>query len=158
MMLAKVAAFASVVAVLSFGVGCAAPAAEETAEEAGASLSTGTFKLYEEETGTVDPQCDIHTELTLESDRTAGGLRASLRDVVAGSCRILLDPDPRDFRLELTGTSCGSKIYKATETVAGVKREIKVTDHRGRLCRDVVPAVVVEENVGGGERRTLQAL
>jgi hypothetical protein len=157
MSLAKVAAFASLVGALSFAVGCAAPVAEETTEQSESNLSTGTFKLYEDDATAADSQCDSHTELTLSLDRTPSGLRASLRNVVDGTCRILVDPAARDFRLEITAESCGSKIYKGTETVAGEKHEITITDNRSRLCRDVVPAVVVEENLGG-ERRLLQAL
>ncbi len=156
MLLAKVAAFASVVGVLSFAAGCAAPVAEEPTEQAEESLSTGTIKLYEDDAAPSDPQCDTYTELTLSVDRTTTGVRALLRNVVEGSCRIMLDPEPRDFRLELSSTSCGSLIYKGTETVTGEKHEITITDNRNRLCRDIVPAIVVEENLAG-ERRLLRA-
>jgi hypothetical protein len=161
MLLSKLAAVASMSLLLSFGAGCAVPSSDEASASEAALVSAdaeGTFKLYEEATGQPDPQCDVHTVLGIAHHRTDGGLRAQLREVVAGTCRLYIDADLREYPLRVAGDSCGSKIYKGTTKMNGVKREITITDHRTRTCRDVVDAqVIVEENRADGIVRTLLA-
>src|SRR5690606_15065267 len=61
----------------------------------------------------------------------------------------------RFYRLRLDGTSCGSKIYKGQKRIAGKRRSITVTDHRTRMCRDLVPAqIIVEETDDSGDTHT----
>ena len=52
-------------------------------------------------------------------------------------------PNARSYRLKLTGTPCGSKVYTGTRTSKGVKHTVTVTDHRTRTCKDIVPARIV---------------
>ena len=52
-------------------------------------------------------------------------------------------PNARDYRLRRTGTSCGSSTYSASFTKGIETWSIKITDHRTRTCRDVIPAKVI---------------
>ena len=55
--------------------------------------------------------------------------------------------------MDWAGVECGSKIYKGSSSS---DRVVTVTDHRGRYCRDVVPAqIVVEEATAAARARTL---
>lgn len=136
--------------------GCAVePSAEDADEEVSAedALTTrippGTFKLYDEPHAQPNPSCDVHTSLVLHSD---GGARATLEERVGGFCELYVAPTTREFRLRAAGTSCGSKIYKGRKKVDGVWRSITITDHRKRVCRDLVPAkIIVEEKWSGHE-------
>ena len=83
---------------------------------------------------------------------------ASLHEAVEGRCRLQLDPSPREYRLVLDHTDCGSSIYKASSVARSFKGEITITDHRARTCRDVVPGpIVVEETTAETGARTMQA-
>lgn len=142
--------------VAALGVGCSsgddgmADDDQVSAEEAlrAAPIQNGTFKLYATPRFTPTPGCDVHTSLTLAKE---GGAHASLREVVGGFCEIYVDPQPREYRLKLDHTSCGSKIYKGKKKISGTVREITITDHRSRLCRDLTPAkiIVAETNSAG---------
>lgn len=149
------------VAALSLAtVGCAADAdtdggAEDgpdsddvTVDEANAAKVTpGSFKLYGQPRATPNPNCDPHTKLTLEASRYS---TAKLEEGLEGFCEIAVVPNPRTYRLRLASTSCGSRIYTGSVTKSGKKYAVKITDHRTRLCEDVVPAaVIVEETVPG---------
>jgi hypothetical protein len=151
-------AFLGVFAV--FAVGCAAPSQEEAAGSESALVkpeAEGSFKLYDEGAAQPDSECDVHTVLTFSHKRTDGMLRASLHEAVEGRCRLALDPDPREYRLVLDHTDCGSSVYKASSVARSAKREITITDHRGRTCRDMPAAQIVVEETVGSEARTLQA-
>jgi len=114
-------------------------------------ITPGSFKLYAEPGHVANPTCDIHTALELKS---VGGARATLREAVSGLCEIYVEPQPRTYRLRLEGTACGSKIYKGTKKVQGEIRNITITDHRARLCRDLQPAkIIVEETDKSGATR-----
>jgi hypothetical protein len=142
-------------------VGCAADATTdaeddvEAAEEAmfGATrIEEATFKLYPEPHAAPNPMCDIHTVLELKNQPSG---RAALHEAVDGFCKIGVIPDAREYRLRRAGTSCGSTIYKGRRRVKGAWRNITVTDHRTRICRDLVPArVIVEETDRFGELQT----
>lgn len=147
-------------ALSSVVAGCVADADTDEGDQAASqdalhyrALAPGEFKLYAKARATPNPSCDVHTALTLTSAR---GARANLREVVDGSCEIYVDPDPREYRLYFAGTSCGSQIFRGRTLVAGKSREIKITDHRTRICRDIVPAqIIVEEtDATGAEQRT----
>jgi hypothetical protein len=116
-----------------------------------ASIEPGTFKLYD--APRAEPgHCDIHTVLELKNQ---GGARAALHEKVGGPCRLAVFPDLREYRLRFDGTSCGSKIYKGSKRISGKLRQITITDHRTRLCRDLVPAkIIVEETDRNGVKQT----
>jgi hypothetical protein len=140
---------------------CAAPTSEEVAdaEEAvrGASIAPGTFRLHTQPNHTEDLACDNYTSLEL----TPNG-RAKLVSMLTGRCALtaFYAPFIRDYSLRQTGTNCGSKIYEGTTRVDGPvargRAKIKITDHRSRVCRDLVPAkIIVEEAATGLPRQTL---
>lgn len=138
--------------------GCSAEVGEGELDEASSEDALivspesfkGTFKLYGQPNFTPDPMCDIHTSLTLEGS-PIGSPRARLHDAVTGTCKIFVEPQTRQFRLRLARRSCGSMIYTGHTVVFGARREITITDHRSRLCRDIVPAkIIVEERDAQG--------
>ena len=139
--------FASFVVTGLFVAGCAVDAApEEEADEVSAEealtvrVQAGGFKLYAQPRATPNPMCDVHTALELHN---RGGAKAKLEEVVGGVCEIYVAPQPREYRLRFAGTSCGSKIYKGRKKVAGEWRDLTITDHRTRTCRDLVPAKII---------------
>jgi hypothetical protein len=138
-----------VVAIAS--AGCAVDAAgdedsdEVSAEEAlTVRVQAGSFKLYGQPRVTPNPMCDVYTSLELHN---RGGAKAALEEHVGGVCELYVAPQPREYRLRFAGTSCGSKIYKGRKKVGGEWRNLTITDHRTRTCRDLVPAkIIVQEN------------
>ncbi|MBX3262510.1 MAG: hypothetical protein KF782_22710 [Labilithrix sp.] len=150
---------AACAALTAVAAGCGADAGaddEDTVSSEDAILASsivgGTFKLYGEPNAAPNPHCDVHTALTLSGD---GGARAALREALDGLCEIYVAPQEREYRLRLAGTSCGSKIYKGKKRIAGKVREITITDHRTRVCRDLVPAkIIVAETDGAGALQT----
>lgn len=113
-----------------------------SAEEAiKAGIAAGTFKLYGVPRAQPNPSCDVHTAIELSSYRS--GSRIDLKQVVSGACEIYVEPQERFYRLRLDGTSCGSRIYKGKKKINGKTRDITVTDHRTRVCRDLVPAKII---------------
>ncbi len=149
---------ASIVSLLSLSIlagGCAAATdGEEGADDQGVSsedalitgITPGTFKLYGEP-GHVASGCDVYTKLVLSK---IGGAKATLSEEVGGMCQLAIMPNLRSFRLHQTGTSCGSKIYEGHRKVTGGVDKIKITDHRSRMCMDMLAAqLVVEETVPG---------
>lgn len=136
--------------------GCAVDAqapADDTADDVSSEealttrLTPGSFKLYGEPHHQVNAGCDLYTSLDLKS----GPAAATLEEHVGGMCEIAVRPNLRTYRLKQTSTSCGSKIYQGSIRKQGKSYAIKITDHRTRLCEDVIPAlIVVEETPPGG--------
>jgi hypothetical protein len=167
MMLSRLATF-GVALLVSTSLGCVfSPAPSDETSSSEAAAMTESFRLSDdlESTG---GKCDIHVVLTLSSPRAGevkepfgGGavLNAHLHNEVYGDCKLRLDPDPRDYALIFDGEECGSAVYKASVTRAGDPREMTLTDHRSRLCKDYKPAkLVVEEASREGEIRTLSSV
>jgi hypothetical protein len=128
---------------LPVAVGCAAEAGstDEASPELTASVTAGSFKLYNEPHARPNPSCDIHTKLVLSADR---GSKAHLEEVVGGFCEIAVFPNTREYSLRLTDTSCGSKVWEGTrKDETGQRWTLKVTDNRTRLCEDVIAALLV---------------
>jgi hypothetical protein len=159
MSLRTVFAFASVSVLLALATGCAAEATSpESSATGGAALMNpsdeGVFKLYEDGSEP-DPACDLHTVLELAHNSAYGPLQATLHDALDGVCKLAVNPAERAYTLKLDHVDCGSKVYKGA-SLDGVKREVTITDHRTRVCRDVVPAQVIVEETETSERsRTL---
>ncbi|MBL8610568.1 MAG: hypothetical protein JNL38_24735 [Myxococcales bacterium] len=133
-------------------VGCAADAGDDDVEDEGVSaeealkttVAPGEWKLYTEARVTPSAFCDIHTVLSLDNDK---GAHARLVEAVSGNCKIAVFPNQRAYRLKLSGTSCGSKIYTGSRRADGKRHTITVTDHRTRTCKDIVPArIIVQED------------
>jgi hypothetical protein len=165
MFLCKFAAFASVTAALAFTAGCAAEtgpssssAEEGLATEVGLAnpADEGSFKLYASVHPERDPLCDVYTSLELTHVAMRGNLIADLHEAVEGGCRIAIPAEARQYRLVLANVDCGSHVYTGTTVVDGQQRDVTITDHRTRYCRDFVPAqVLVEEHPANGDARTL---
>jgi hypothetical protein len=149
-------------------VGCAAASsADEQSSQAALSVGQaignpadeGSFQLYATPRATRDAHCDAFTALDLTHVGMQAGLIAELHEVVNGNCSIALLADPRTYRLILEKTECGSNVYRGSAAVDGTSRQITVTDHRSRYCRDFVPAeIVVEEGPLTGDKRALYSL
>ena len=166
--LIKLLSFATFgVALTTAAAGCAADTSEADddaassedamlASKASKAVTPGTFKLYGQPNASPNPMCDVHTSLTLSHQ---GGARAKLSEALSGVCEIYVFPQTREYRLHLDGTSCGSKIYKGKTKVDGKTRAITITDHRPRICRDLVPAkIIVEETDATGAVQTKYSL
>jgi hypothetical protein len=140
-------------------VGCAADTQETeqedevSAEEAvKAGIKAGKFTLHEEANHVADPQCDSFTDLELKANG-----RAELSNRLTGKCALvaLFDSKPRAYTLRSKDAGCGSKVYEGSRRVAlgpattGLAT-IKITDHRNRVCRDLVPAQIIVEETGSG--------
>jgi hypothetical protein len=140
------------VAALATLAGCAVGATDasevETTEDAlRVRVAAGSFKLYDQPGTIPDEFCDLHTTLELKNGPL--GL-ATLKGAVGGTCEIAVPDDARTYRLHSAGTSCGSKLYTGRTRVDGQWRSVRITDHRTRTCRDLVPArVIVEETIAG---------
>lgn len=114
----------------------------------GAKVTPGSFKLYATPDHAPNPSCDVHTQLTLSPDPRNN---AKLVEAVTGFCEIAVIPNERTYNLRLTGTPCGSKEWSGVLNKGGKRTEIKITDHRSRMCMDVVAGLVeVEEKQADG--------
>lgn len=146
MKIASLASLALLTVLAPLAAGCAADDASgdgvAEAEANAAGVVEGKFKLYDEPQAEPNPMCDVHTSLTL-SNRDGG--RADLDEVVGGDCEIYVPSNPRFYRLRDAGTECGSRIYAGSFRRGGETYAIRITDHRARACRDLVPALVVVE-------------
>lgn len=110
-----------------------------------ARIEEGTFKMYADADAVPSRNCDVHTQLELVNE---SGARAKLESRLGkgSTCRIAVFPNPREYRLSLSSTSCGSKIFKGSRRENNKTIRVTITDHRHRTCRDLVPAkIIVEE-------------
>ncbi len=106
-------------------------------------ITEGSFAL-DDAAGPSGSLCDIHTALLLRK----GPACAKLEEVVNGVCEVVVDPDRRSYLLRRVGMDCGSAIYEGRVLRASGERTVRVTDHRARVCADVVPSkIVVEETI-----------
>ncbi|MBI3548716.1 MAG: hypothetical protein HY078_06650 [Elusimicrobia bacterium] len=96
-------------------------------------------------------QCRIVSKLSLKED-ALGRPVASLSDDVEGVCTMIISPNPRTYILSEQGADgCGSLIYTG-RNVQDPAKQIRVTDHRTRLCDDVIKNVIVVDESGYGVR------
>ncbi|MEZ4741971.1 MAG: hypothetical protein R3B45_05915 [Bdellovibrionota bacterium] len=112
------------------------------------SIEPGIFELYSTPHYTPDSSCDTGIKLTLD-EGTITGPFAVLENFVAGFCEIYANPDQRIYILEkLADEPCGSKIYQGQRSTLEGTAKIEIVDHRGRRCRDSVPAkIIVKEEI-----------
>jgi len=104
------------------------------------------------------PGCTVGTELVLQGSPQAGVV-AHLRERVLGACEIYVEPNVRSYRLQLAETSCGSLIFRGVARLAdGRGATLELTDHRSRMCMDLVPAQIVAQEQIGAYRRLLQSI
>jgi hypothetical protein len=140
---------------LSFLAGCSADATDDAASAnadlvAPAPIAAGKFDLLTKPR--VAPHsCDQLTKLEVKD------LSAHMSDSLVSPCMTFaaVDPHTRDYKLTRTGSSCGSTMYEASFTKGGDHWSIKLTDNRARLCRDVIPALIVIEETHNGTTEKL---
>lgn len=125
-------------------VGCSAQTEEDEATSADdlvapMPITAGKFDMYRTPHFAPESNCVVTTKLSLQ------GSTAHLEEAFNGPCEmeIAVVPNARDYRLRRTGTSCGSSVYTASFRKGVETWSIKLTDHRTRICRDVIPAKIV---------------
>lgn len=137
---------------LALVAGCAADAADDSASAnaadlvAPAPIAAGSFELFRLPHYAPESSCERLTKLEVKD------MNAHLEEAFVGPCAtfVAVDPNARDYKLTREGTSCGSSIYTASFAKGVETWSIKLTDHRTRVCRDIVPArIVVEETHDG---------
>lgn len=114
---------------------------------ASASMQPGEFKLYDEPNATPDPDCDIHTALSLLN--TASGPVARLENRVSGFCEIMISPSKREYKLEVSTDSCGALQYSGEIDEVN---SIEITDNRKNVCEMVILAPIVVSEIFGDHR------
>lgn len=105
--------------------------------------------LYAEPNYSPDANCDLHTQLTLDAGAVSGKF-AVVEEKVAGSCEIAVVANPRFYKLTTRSIGCGSLVHAGEMATNDGLNRIEIIDHRGRLCRDAVPArIIVKETQAG---------
>ena len=120
------------------------------------TVDEGTFKLYENEDIVPEAFCDLHVLLTLKN--TANGSVAIFENALEGVCEIAVNPNPRTYVLTEGKSVCGSRVFegKLINAAKDSANSIVITDHRNRVCKDVVPAsIIVEKKFSETQVQTL---
>jgi hypothetical protein len=155
MKLKALSVFLLAAAAASLSMACSADTTDDAgddddvavAEAISAKVTPGSFKLYMNPRAEPNPSCDVHTKLDLKAAHFS---TATLAEGLAGFCEIAVIPNERTYRLRAAGNDCGSRIFTGSRKKDGKSYAIKITDHRSRLCENVVPAaIIVEETVPG---------
>lgn len=122
-----------------------------------ASIQEGAFKMYEEARFQPSAFCDVHTTLILKNSDE--GIIAHVSNDLDGVCELAVFPNLRTYKLTATSTSCGSTTYSGTIIDGAndnIPTTIEVIDHRRRICRDIVPArIILNEVIAPKHVRTL---
>lgn len=144
------AALLAGISLLSLVAGCTADAADDSASAnqdlvAPMPIKAGSFDMFTQPHYAPESSCERLTKLDVKD------LNAHLEEAFVGPCAtfVAVDPNKRDYKLTRTGTSCGSGVYAASFTKGGETWSLKLTDHRSRVCRDIVPALIVIEETHG---------
>lgn len=111
------------------------------------TINEAAFKMYDQARFTPESFCDLHTVLKLFNTET--GIAASLQNSLDGICELAVFPNVRTYSLEKVGQSCGSDLYvgRLIGIVEHAAPTIEITDHRNRICRDIVPATVIVKQI-----------
>ena len=117
-----------------------------------ADFATGKFTMYGEPHHKPNAFCDRGTALTLDKT-TLNGNVAMMENFLHGACEIFVPANPRLFKItSVKDDGCGSTIYTGSYEGNRGRVEIEVTDNRGRMCENVIPAlIVVVERTPEGE-------
>jgi hypothetical protein len=108
---------------------------------AAAKFQVGSFDLYSEP-GHVSSDCNLGTGLILDRGRLLGDV-AVFEDFVKGTCKVAVRPNTRFSKLTFVRSNCGSRIYEGGFVTAEGYVQVNITDHRTRLCKDLVPAKII---------------
>ena len=120
-----------------------------------AEFATGAFELYAEPHFQPGGFCDKGVRLTLDKTALQGNV-AVLENFLNGACEIFVPANPRHYKItSVTDDGCGSRIYKGTRQGQRGTYEVEIVDNRGRLCENVIPALVVVTERGPDGEATL---
>jgi len=103
------------------------------------SIGFGSYVLFE--TSEVEIS-DTNCLFTLDMDIINGPTGAALRlgNDIHGVCTVALNRDAREYQLNsVENIGCGSKRYHGTLVSEDKVATVILTDHRQRLCMDMVP-------------------
>jgi hypothetical protein len=111
------------------------------------TVDEGTFKLYDNANVAPEAFCDLHVLLSMKN--TQNGSVAIFENALEGVCEIAVSPNPRTYVLTELESTCGSRVFtgKIQKAVKGAASSILITDHRNRICKDIVPATVIVEKI-----------
>jgi hypothetical protein len=123
-----------------------------------ADFATGSFKLYGEPHHQVNNFCDHGTKLTLDKAAVNGNV-AFLENFLHGACEIFVPANPRMYKItSVKDDGCGSTIYKGSYQGNRGTFEVEIVDNRGRLCENVIPALIVVTEKGPNGEATMYSL
>jgi len=120
------------------------------------TVDEGTFKLYDKAGIVPEAFCDVHVLVNLNNTAT-GGL-ATFENALAGVCEIAINPNPRTYELIEVDGACGSRIFEGRllHSAKNTANSIIITDHRNRICKDIVPAsIIIEKKYSESNVQTL---
>ena len=108
-----------------------------------ADMGTGTFLMYPEPHHKVEAGCDHGTKLTLDNANLNGNV-AFLENFLKGGCEIFVPANPRMFKIAaIKDDGCGSKVYTGSFQSSRGTVEIEIVDNRGRMCENMIAALIV---------------
>lgn len=130
--------------------GCAAAQDDSAASSADlvapAPIAAGSFDMFRLPRHSPQSSCERVTKLEVKD------LSAHMEEAFVGPCAtfVAVDPNVRDYHLTRERTSCGSSVYTAAFSKGLETWSIRLTDHRTRVCRDIIPALIVIEETHDG--------
>ena len=86
--------------------------------------------------------CSIGTNVIVETATLSGPI-VTLSEFVEGYCAIAVDPDQRTYQVSGQTTPCGSIRWTGSLERLGMVSNIEIMDHRGRMCDDEIPSLLV---------------
>lgn len=120
-----------------------------------AEFATGSFDLYAEPHFKPQGFCDKGVRLVLDKTELQGKV-AFLENFLNGACEIFVPANPRHYKItSVTDDGCGSTIYKGKTSGPRGTYQIEIVDNRGRMCENVIPALVVVTERGPDGEKTL---
>lgn len=88
-------------------------------------------------------------KLDLDMDNAVlNGPVAFLRGEPGSSGGEIFDSSERIYRITLRDTSCGSSVYVGKKQTLYGTMQVEITDHRKRICQDMVPKEVLVLETG----------
>jgi hypothetical protein len=137
--------FLWIVALVVISTGCRTVDSDSTAQSSvnptGSGLDfTLTGDLYKKPNFEPQHSCDHITTLKFVVKGDNGS--AELVNGIDGECAEFVSPDKRIYQGTVKNDGCGSLVFTGTRKGASGTDQIRVTDHRGRLCEDIIPALV----------------